>query len=166
MDQYIPHKNRITDLIVQVAGICLVILLWVFTVLTIINSGSLVPSHFTLDGTIDGYADKRILWIIPAIGTVMYFVMMVLIRILPRLLPFSTSISERKTEKRQSTIRTFLSVFQILFLTQITCIPLSLFLIVTNRIQKVPDFIFPSFLVGGLFLVVLLVIQSIKNMEK
>jgi hypothetical protein len=157
--------RSITDLIVQVLGICLLVLLWVFTVLSITNSGGRIPSHFKLDGTVDGYADSRFLWILPVMGTVMYFVMMVLIRILPRLLPFSNSLSGSNTEKRQAVIRTILKGFQILFVSQVNCVSLSLFLIVTNRIQKVPGFVFPSFLAGGLVLIVFLVIQGLKDKE-
>lgn len=158
-----PYKRKITDRIFQFAGICLLALLWVFTILTINRSGDKVPSHFQLDGTIDGYAGKWILWIIPIIGTGMYFVMMVLIRILPRLLPYSMAFSEIKSEKRRLAVSNILKVFQILFIGQFTCIALSSFLIAINRIQKVPAFIFPSFLIGALILIILLLIEYLRS---
>lgn len=158
-----PYKRKITDHIFQSTGFLLLALLWVFIILTINKSGDKVPSHFKLDGTIDGYAGKWTLWIIPIAGTVMYFVMRVLIRILPRLLPYSMAFSQIKSEKRQLALSNILKVFQILFIGQFTCISLSSFLIATNRIQKIPAFIFPSFLIGILILIILLLIQYLRS---
>lgn len=158
-----PYKHRIINRIVRFIGICLLVLPWVFTILAIKKSGEKVPSHFKLDGTIDGYADKWILWILPVVGTVMYFVMAVLIYFLPRILSYSISFSETKKPKRQLAISNLLKTFQILFTGQITCLSLSVLGIVTNRIHKVPAFIFPGFLMAGLFLIILLLIQYFRS---
>ena len=167
MKQLIPYKLSISDLLVQAICICLLISIWLFTILTIVKSGGPIPSHFIIDGSIDGYTDNGwLLLILPVMSTGLYVMMFILIRVIPRLMLPSTSIAENKNTRSQAAIKYILTGFQILFLGQIFSIVLSVFLVVTKHIQKVPDLVFPSILITGGVLILLLIIVFINQKGK
>lgn len=164
MKQLIPYKLSVSDLLVQVICVCLLISIWLFTILTIVKSEGPIPSHFNIDGSIDGYTDNSwLLLILPVMSTGLYVIMIVLIRVIPRLMLPSASIAEKKNKRTQTAIKYILTGFQILFLGQIFGIVLSVFLAVTKHIQKVPAFVFPSILIGGGVLIILLIIVAINQ---
>ncbi len=164
MKQLIPYKLSISDLLVQAICICLLISIWLFTILTIVKSEGPVPSHFKIDGSIDGYTNNSwLLFILPVMSTGIYVMMIVLIRAIPRLMFPSASIAENKRERKQAAIKNILKGFQILFLVQIFSIVLSVFLAVTKHIQKVPEFVFPGILIGGGVLILMLIIVAINQ---
>jgi uncharacterized membrane protein len=167
MKQRINNKLSISALLVQVLCICLLISIWLFTILTIVKSEGPIPSHFKIDGSVDGYSDNSWLQVIlPVMSTGLYFLLMALIRVIPRLMLPSTSIVENKTERKQAAIKNILKGFQVLFLGQIFGIVLAEFLVVTKHIQKIPEFVFPSFLIGGGVLIILLIILAINDKGK
>jgi len=164
MKQLFPCKLSVSDLLVQFICFCLLISIWLFTILTIVKSEGPVPSHFQIDGSIDGYTDNGwLLLILPVMSTGIYVMMIVLIRAIPRLMFPSASIAENKHKRNHAAIKYILTGFQILFLVQIFSIALSVFLIVTKHMQKVPEFVFPGILIGGGVLILMLIIVAINQ---
>lgn len=166
MNQLTHNKPKIVQPFFQSISICLLISIWLVTTLTIVKSEGRIPSHFKLDGTIDRYSDNwSLLLILPMLGTGMYFIMLVLIRVLPRLLKFSTSITEPTSDGKLYAIKSILKGFQLLFLCQIFSIILSTFLLTTGRIQKIPEFLFPAFLITVGLMIIWLILVAIVNIK-
>ena len=57
----------------EAAGIFLLIIIWILTILNYYESSVAVPIHFNLSGKPDGYGDRLTLLFIPIIPTVIYF---------------------------------------------------------------------------------------------
>ena len=57
----------------EAAGIFLLIIIWILTILNYYESSIAVPIHFNLSGKPDGYGNRLTLLFIPIIPTVIYF---------------------------------------------------------------------------------------------
>lgn len=165
MNQHIIYKRRPIDIVFQITGIVLLVLLWLFARLAISHSQGSVPSHFKLDGSIDGYAQKEKLWQVPIVGTVLYVGLSLLVYFLPALMRYSPLYSEMP-DKSKHRILLALQVFQLLVIAVVTVVALISYLLVINQIQKVPAYAFPIFLAGILLVVVLLVVLVIRSVKK
>jgi len=56
-------------------NILLLIFIWVFTAATYAGLPEIVPSHFAVNGTVDGESEKKAIWILPAIATFFFLLL-------------------------------------------------------------------------------------------
>ena len=56
-------------------NVILLSFIWIFTATTYAGLPEIVPSHFAVNGTVDGESEKRAIWILPAIGTFIFLLL-------------------------------------------------------------------------------------------
>jgi len=56
-------------------NILLLIFIWVFTATIYAGLPEIVPSHFAVNGTVDGESEKKAIWILPAIATFLFLLL-------------------------------------------------------------------------------------------
>ena len=84
------------DKFLEVAGIVLLIIIWILTILNYCESSIAVPIHFNLSGKPDGYGDRLTLLFIPIIPTVIYFAFTKMNKY-PHLFNYTGTITEHNT---------------------------------------------------------------------
>ena len=92
------------DKFLEVAGIFLLIIIWILTILNYYESSKAVPIHFNLSGKPDGYGNRLTLLFIPIIPTLIYFAL-TKINKHPHLFNYTGSVMEHNTST-QYTIAT------------------------------------------------------------
>lgn len=58
-----------------VANTLLLIFIWVYTGIEYGNLPEIVPTHFAVNGNVDGESEKKAIWFLPAIATFLYLLM-------------------------------------------------------------------------------------------
>lgn len=58
--------------ILLAVNIFLLVFIWIFTGIEYAGLPEIVPSHFAVNGTVDGESEKRAIWFLPAIATFMF----------------------------------------------------------------------------------------------
>lgn len=61
--------------ILLTVNILLLVLIWVFIGTEYISLPEIVPSHFAVNGTVDGESEKRAIWILPVVATFMFLLL-------------------------------------------------------------------------------------------
>lgn len=61
------------DIIIDLISATLLILLIAYAILSYSELPDTIPSHFNAKGEVDGYSEKSMLWLLPAIGIVLFF---------------------------------------------------------------------------------------------
>lgn len=56
-------------------NIILLSFIWIFTATTYAGLPEIVPSHFAVNGTIDGESEKRAIWFLPGIATFLFLLL-------------------------------------------------------------------------------------------
>ena len=67
-----------TDKILEAISIVLLALLWVMVIVGYMNLPEIIPVHFNGAGDPDSYGDKNTLFLLPVIGSFIYFVLTLL----------------------------------------------------------------------------------------
>lgn len=57
------------DTIIELACICILIISWVYAAVQYPKLPVVIPTHYNLNGVVDGYGPKSTTWILPAVGT-------------------------------------------------------------------------------------------------
>ena len=61
------------DIILDLISATLLVLLIAYTVISYSELPDTIPSHFNAKGEADGYSEKVMLWMLPALGVVLFF---------------------------------------------------------------------------------------------
>ncbi len=57
------------DTIIELACIGLLIISWIYAVIQYPKLPTEIPTHYTINGVVDGFGPKSTIWILPAVGT-------------------------------------------------------------------------------------------------
>jgi uncharacterized membrane protein len=66
------------DKIIETAGYLAIIILWVLAIFNYLSLPEIIPIHFNASGLPDGYANRRMIFFLPLIGTILFAGMTVL----------------------------------------------------------------------------------------
>lgn len=61
------------DYVIELISITLLILTWCYCIYTYSDLPEQIPTHFNGAGEPDNYSNKNMVWLLPAIGTLLYF---------------------------------------------------------------------------------------------
>ncbi|WP_323788129.1 DUF1648 domain-containing protein [Psychroserpens sp.] len=86
------------DIILDMLSATLLILLIAYTVISYSELPDTIPSHFNAKGEVDGYSGKSMLWLIPAIGFVL-FVGLYILNKFPHMHNYMVNITEENALK-------------------------------------------------------------------
>ncbi|WP_431134984.1 DUF1648 domain-containing protein [Psychroserpens mesophilus] len=86
------------DIILDILSATLLILLIAYTALSYSELPDRIPSHFNARGEVDGYSEKSMLWLLPALGIVM-FIGLYFINKFPHLHNYMVNITEENALK-------------------------------------------------------------------
>ncbi|MGQ2982482.1 DUF1648 domain-containing protein [Flavobacterium sp.] len=89
----------LTDKILEAMAIVLVAVLWTMLVFGYANLPETIPIHFNGVGDPDGYGDKNTLFLLPVIGTLLYFMLTVL-STRPHIFNYPVAITPENAEKQ------------------------------------------------------------------
>ncbi len=65
-------KWHLTDKFYEVAGWSLLVAIWGYILLMYARLPDVIPTHFSIDGTPDGYSQKNMIFLLPSIITILY----------------------------------------------------------------------------------------------
>lgn len=65
---------KISSLLLAI-NIILLVFIWVFVGVNYADLPEIVPSHFAVNGNVDGESEKRAIWILPSIGTFIFLLL-------------------------------------------------------------------------------------------
>lgn len=86
------------DIILDMLSATLLILLIAYTVISYSELPDTIPSHFNAKGEVDGYSGKSMLWLLPAIGFVL-FVGLYILNKFPHMHNYMVNITEENALK-------------------------------------------------------------------
>jgi len=89
----------LTDKVLEAMAIILLALLWALLVFGYKNLPETIPIHFNGMGDPDGYGDKNTLFLLPVIGTCLYFILTVL-NTKPHIFNYPVDITPENAEKQ------------------------------------------------------------------
>lgn len=104
------------DIIIDILSATILILMIAYTYISYSGLPETIPSHFNAKGEVDGYSEKIMLWMLPAIGVIMFFGLYVMNKF-PHLHNYMVNITDDNALKnyRMSTrIIRFVSLFTML----------------------------------------------------
>jgi len=82
-----------TDKTFELIGWLLIIAIWSLTIINYSNLPNIIPTHFNGAGQADGFGEKRMIFILPLIATVLFIGMTVLNKF-PHAFSFPTNITK------------------------------------------------------------------------
>ncbi|WP_456440461.1 DUF1648 domain-containing protein [Psychroserpens sp.] len=86
------------DIVLDLISATLLILLIVFTVISYTELPDTIPSHFNAAGEVDGYSGKSMIWLLPAIGVVLFLGLYVINKF-PHIHNYMVNITEENALK-------------------------------------------------------------------
>jgi uncharacterized membrane protein len=103
------------DKALSLASIFLLVIIWVLTIYTVLKSPTTIPIHFNATGNADGYGPKLILFILPAIATLIHFGLTKLNNY-PHIFNYVNRITEDNAEKQYTIATRMLSFLKLALL--------------------------------------------------
>ncbi len=97
------------DWAIELIGVIAIILLFTMPIYYFDRLPGLIPSHFAFDGTPDGYSGKITIWILPAIGIIMYAGMNILNRF-PHIFNYLVKITEENARRQYKLATRFIRI--------------------------------------------------------
>lgn len=95
----IKIKPTILDKVLEAAAILMLVLLWAIAIYGYSHLPEIVPIHFNGAGEPDGYSGKKTVFIMPVIGTFLYFILTV-INAYPHIFNYPVTITAENAEKQ------------------------------------------------------------------
>ena len=87
----VPYEQA--DILVELVNITLLILIWGFTIVHYLDLPDTIPIHFNARGEADGFGHKSTIWMLPAIATFIYL-LMIIINLFPHTHNYMVNITE------------------------------------------------------------------------
>lgn len=87
------------DISIEVLAVLVLIFIWGIAIYIYPQFPDLIPTHFKTNGEADGYGNKNSLWLLPAIGTLMFVGFTVLSRF-PHIYNYPIEITKQNAESQ------------------------------------------------------------------
>jgi uncharacterized membrane protein len=87
------------DKLIEILGWLTLILLWAYTVLTYSNLPETIPTHFNAAGQVDQYGSKGTIFILPAIGMIL-FLGLSLLNMFPQIFNYPKNITIENAQRQ------------------------------------------------------------------
>jgi uncharacterized membrane protein len=88
-----------SDLVLEVLGGFTLALLWILTILNYASLPESVPTHFNASGQVDDYGNKGSILLLPAVGTLIFAGITLLVRV-PYIFNYPVAITEENAERQ------------------------------------------------------------------
>lgn len=108
----IKLQNSYLDSFLDNLGWLLIIIWWVKIIFTLSKLPEVIPTHFTLDGEVDGYGSKWILLILPISGTITYIGLSILNKF-PHIFNYLVEITQENAERQYSIATKMIRILKI-----------------------------------------------------
>lgn len=95
-------KPKTADVLLEIGGYIALLALWVYVVICYRLLPDIVPTHFGAGGVVDGYGEKELTFIAPAIATCL-FVFMAVMQHKPHLFNYATEITRENALSQYTT---------------------------------------------------------------
>jgi uncharacterized membrane protein len=122
----------------------------------------IIPSHFNALGKPDGFSDKFVIFILPLIGSVIYFGMSQVVKY-PNLFNYAVPISEENAERQYELATRMIRFLQLAILIIFTIIILMTYLTTIGMTNGLEIWFLPFALFIGIVPVIITLIQSFKT---
>ena len=76
-------KSFAPDKIFELLAPGILFSIWAVTIVSYANLPETIPMHYNAVGEVDGYGEKQNIWTLPILGTVLFLVLILLIKFLP-----------------------------------------------------------------------------------
>ncbi len=111
----IKLKRNGFDKTVELAAVLLLVGLWMYTFTHYKALPAIIPTHFSGDGSVDGYGNKWMLFTLPFIGTLLYGMLSVFSRY-PHKFNYMTTITQANAVKQYTIATQLLRVLKLAIL--------------------------------------------------
>jgi len=108
----IKVKLQSFDHVVEAMGIIALIVLIALPFVYYSDLPDIIPSHFGASGKADGFSNKKFIWLLPILGTVMYYGMYRLNQY-PHLFNFPQKVTEENAERLYTTASRMIRVLNV-----------------------------------------------------
>ncbi|WP_199140404.1 DUF1648 domain-containing protein [Pedobacter sp. ASV12] len=103
------------DKVVVVLGCIALMILWWFTISHYQGLPDIIPTHYNAMGKVDAYGSKRTVFILPAIGTVLFMAIAVLNRF-PQVFNYPTEITAENALRQYTNATRLLRLLQLMLM--------------------------------------------------
>lgn len=153
------------DKVLETIGIVLLFLMWAIALLHYFKSPGIVPIHFTLSGQPDGFGNKLILLLLPAIPTILYFGLTKLNKY-PHIFNYPVTLTEENTKRQYTMATRLIRILKVSIVLIFTIDILSSFLVTLGIFKGLGLWFIPIAILLLAVPTVHLVIQSFRNNKK
>lgn len=141
----IIHPSQL-DKTIELISKILLLIMWILAVFTFINMPAIVPVHFGASGKPDDYGSKATLWILPLLGTIIYFGLTWLNQY-PQIFNYPTKITEANAGQQYMMATRMLRFLKAGILLIFTFIILFTYLTATGYANGLSNWFLPLMLV-------------------
>lgn len=134
------------DKTLETSGKCIIILLWIFTVIAFFKMPDTIPIHFNASGQADNYGNKVTIFILPIIVTLI-FIGLTILNHYPYIFNYLTEITEANAAYQYSIATRIIRFFKLLIAIIFTIIVLVTFLTSMHIINGVGSWFLPLMIV-------------------
>ena len=99
------------DKFLEKTGILAILILWVVTVYAYINLPDTIPTHFNFSGKPDSYGAKATLFLLPVLGTLIFFGFSILSK-RPHIFNYPTTITAANAKKQYGYVTRMLRILK------------------------------------------------------
>lgn len=130
------------DKALEICGVILLTVMWIFTVYNYLQSPDIVPIHFKLSGQPDGYGSKMTLLLLPFIATTIYLGLTQLNRF-PHIFNYTAKITADNADKQYTVATRLIRILKAAVVLIFAIDSLSVFLITKRLFSGLGPWFFP-----------------------
>ena len=158
IDLQLSKLNKALELMSKIVLVTMLFL----TAFVYIDSPDVIPSHFNASGKPDDFSDKSVIFILPLIGSVIYFGINQLVKF-PNLFNYAITITKENAQKQYELATRMIRFLQLAILIIFTVIILMTYLIIIDISDGLGEWFLPFALCITNIPVIITLIQSFKT---
>lgn len=158
----IELTNSATDSRVEFICKVLAAIIWILSCYAMFNMPQTIPLHFNSNGQPDSYGDKKTIFILPLLGTLLYWGLTQLNKF-PHLFNYTTRITAENAHSQYSMATRVLRFLKLSILLIFALIIIMIYLSATGVVNGLSLWFLPVILAVLLVPTIVLVIQSLKK---
>lgn len=122
------------DKILEITGKCVIMLLWILSIVAFFKMPDTVPTHFNASGQADNFGNKGTIFILPVIATIIFMGLTALNRY-PHVFNYMTTITEENALHQYTIATRMLRVLKLMIVILFTAIVLLTYLNAIHAIE-------------------------------